>query len=764
LLAVLVFGSGLGGAVRTPPVANVVERSASLVERVRYTFAPRYNAYAFAPRFASLQTAVDARDGAELDRIVAESGGMRELAMRVIGHSDRTPIAARNRGRFPDNYALSAARAQAVADYLQAALPAAHITVEGRGAEEPLVDDAEAESLARNRRVEIEVEGVRSLAAAEWQVVAASAVSPAVTTAGALGADGATVPRRELASARPLSIAAALEPTIDIAALAPGLAIVQPSEGFAPPVPTMHVAVAHQPEQQVRLAIGGRPVGALSFDGTQLNAVQTVALSRWRGVDLVAGDNRLVATVLDAAGNEVAVLERIVRYGGGGVRAELVAEESLLVADGRTQPVIALRVFDAAGQPARRGTLGAYRVDPPYRTWWEVETLHDNPLLVQSRREPTFAVEEDGLVRVLLEPTAESGAAVVRLRFNERQEQEIRAWLEPEQRDWILVGLAESTAAYVDLEAALEPPDVEDGYTQDGRLAFFAKGRIKGSTLLTVAFDSERDRELAENRLFGTIEPDRYYTLYGDAVEQRFEAATTRNLYLKVERRQLAALFGDFDTGFTVTELGRYSRTLTGLKADFGGERFSASAFAADNRERYGRDELLGDGTSGPYYLSRTPLVANSDRVRLEVRDRIRSEVVVESRLLTRFLDYSVDYFTGELTFRQPVMSRDGSFNPVFIVAEYETLDADGGGTTAGGRATARLSSTLELGATVVDEGSTAGATRLAATDLTFRPSGAIEVRAELARSSSQIKGRHLKVYRHQMQGNWRTFQIRWKC
>ena len=44
--------------------------------------------------------------------------------------------------------------------------------------------------------------------------------------------------------------------------------------------------------------------------------------------------------------------------------------------------------------------IGAYRVDPPYRTWWEVETLHDNPLLVQSRREPTFAVEEDGLVRI----------------------------------------------------------------------------------------------------------------------------------------------------------------------------------------------------------------------------------------------------------------------------------------------------------------------------------------------------------------------------
>ncbi len=77
-------------------------------------------------------------------------------------------------------------------------------------------------------------------------------------------------------------------------------------------------------------------------------------------------------------------------------------------------------------------------------------------------------------------------------------------------------------------------------------IAFFAKGRVKGSTLLTIAYDSARDRAEAEQRLFGAIEPNRYYTLYGDAVEQRFEAASTRKLYLKIERRALSAMFGDF--------------------------------------------------------------------------------------------------------------------------------------------------------------------------------------------------------------------------
>ena len=735
--ALLRFTTVLGKAERTVPIANVVHREESLVERVSYTFSPRYNAYSFAPRFASLQTQIDARDGAELDRVAADWRGMRELTIRVLGHADQTPIAARNRGRFPDNYALSAARAQAVADYLHAALPEARIEVEGRGADEPITSGTEPDGLARNRRVEIEVAGVRTLASAEWRIVTAEAESAAVATTGAIGG-APEMPRRALASARS-RVLTALEPEIDVATLEPRVAFLQPSESFAPPVPTVRVAVAHLPGQEVRLALNGRPVSTLNFDGTEPNAAKTAALSRWRGVDLVAGENRLVATVLDGAGTEVAVLERTVRYGGGAVRAELVAEQSQLTADGRTQPVIALRVFDAAGEPARPGTLGAYRVDPPYRTWWEVETLHDNPLLVESSREPTFAVDDDGLVRILLEPTAQTGTVVVHLRFNERQEQEIRARLAPEQRDWILVGIAEGTAAYDDLSGALEPPGVEDGYSNDGRLAFFAKGRIKGSALLTIAFDSERDRPIVEDRLFGTIEPDRYYTLYGDAVEQRFEAATTRKLYLKLERDELAALFGDFETGFTITELGRYSRSLTGFKADYGGERFAVNAFAAENRERYGRDELQGDGTSGPYRLSRTPLVANSDRLRLEVRDRVRSEVVVESRELVRFIDYSLDYFTGLLTFKQPIPSRDGAFNPVYVIAEYETLDGELGGTTAGARATAQLAGDkLELGATLIGEGADAGDTHLTghgpALPAERRPRAARRGRAQLLR------------------------------
>jgi outer membrane protein OmpA-like peptidoglycan-associated protein len=724
--AVLRFATPTERAQQTAPVVNVVHRDAARREESSYTFSPRFDA---------LATEIAAEDRRELDRIADGWRNVADVTVEVVGHTDQTPIAARNRARFPDNYSLSRARAEVVANHLRNALPDAQFIVEGHGAEEPLALGTDAASLARNRRVAIRITGLKTVAKEAFSVATGSAAAPPVPTVGKLETGARTaVP----AAIRDSTLRDDPPPRFAIEELEPRVEWLEPAADFAPSVPSLKIAIAHLPSQRVTLTIGGRPVSDLNFDGVESNAAGTVAVSRWRGVDLVDGDNRLVATVHGADDSVAATLERVVRYGAGGVRAELVAEQSLLTADGRTEPVVALRVFDASGKPARPGTLGAYAVDPPYRTAWEVATLHDNPLLVSSKREPTFAVGDDGIVRIALEPTVQTGTVVVRLTFNERQQQEIRAWLAPEQRDWILVGIAEGTAAYTKLSAALQPPDVEDGYTSDGRVAFFAKGRVKGSTLLTVAYDSARDRAEAERRLFGTIEPDRYYTLYGDNVEQRFEAASTRKLYLKIERRAFAALYGDFQTGFTITELGRYSRSLTGVKTDYAGEHVQVSAFAADNRETYGRDELRGDGTSGPYRLSRTDLVANSDRLRIEVRDRIRSDVVVESRLLTRFLDYGIDYLTGIVTFKEPVPGRDAAFNPVYVIAEYETLERNDGGTTAGARATTKLGGEhLELGATLVAEDSATGNTHLAGTDLKFRPNGALEVRAEVAQTSS---------------------------
>ena len=62
----------------------------------------------------------------------------------------------------------------------------------------------------------------------------------------------------------------------------------------------------------------------------------------------------------------------------------------------------------------------------------------------------------------------------------------------------------------------------------------------------------------------------------------------------------------------------------------------------------------------------------NSDKLRIEMRDRFRPEQIVDVRELTRHIDYDIDTAAGTVRFRNPILGRDGNQNPVFIVADYE--------------------------------------------------------------------------------------------
>ncbi len=732
------------------------QRSAVVENRLRRG-APRYalGRYTFAPRFDVLETRLRPEDRLVLDRIASEWRGARELAISAVGHTDRRPIAARHRATYADNYALAAARARSVAQYLagQLGVAAEDIRVAGVGADQPLAEGNDPASLAVNRRVEITISGARFAGEAPLELVTAFARTETVPTLGAVprqepNSGGGTRAHSERGPAdrRRETPASALvhdrAAPVDVERHDGTPSWLVPQENAVLAIPSIKLAVAHQPTQRVLLELDGQAVPDLNFEGAVVNAARTAAVSRWRGVDLRDGENVFVAIVLNADGSEAVRLTRTVHYGGGAVRAELDRAASELLADGRRRPVIALRLYDTYGKPARPGTLGGFRVEAPYRSWWEVQALDDHPLLAVGAREPTFEVDADGLARIELEPTSQAGMVTVRLRFDERRQQELRAWLQPEPRPWIMVGLAAGTAAWRGLSRSMEPvrgeTAIEEGFNGEGRVAFFAKGRVRGDFLLTIAYDSARDPRAARERLRGVIEPDRYYLVYGDGTEQRFEAASSERLFLKLERREFVALFGDFDTGLTVTELTRYSRSLTGLKAEFGGEQVLATGFAARTDLGFVRDELRGDGTSGLYRLTRRRLVINSDKLRIEVRDRFRSERVVETRELARFLDYQIDYDAGTVLFREPVPSRDAQFNPVYIVVEYETLGRGEQVTVAGGRAAARSrDGTIEVGVSAIHDGEPSGAARLGGIDFRWRSTPATELRLEAAYGDS---------------------------
>ncbi len=75
--------------------------------------------------------------------------------LRVDGHTDSRPI---NTAQFPSNWALSAARAIAVVQYLAGkGIPAQHLLAGAFGEFQPLDAGTTEDAYARNRRIELKL-------------------------------------------------------------------------------------------------------------------------------------------------------------------------------------------------------------------------------------------------------------------------------------------------------------------------------------------------------------------------------------------------------------------------------------------------------------------------------------------------------------------------------------------------------------------------------------------------------------------------------
>jgi uncharacterized repeat protein (TIGR01451 family) len=682
------------------------------------------------PRFASLSAELTEQDRQMLDRLVERLKDLDIQHVDCIGHTDNRRIRPDRRRQFQDNLALSILRARNVAGYLttRLGLSASQVTVHGKGADHPVASNATEKGRAQNRRVEVNVTSVKT----HWTQEIASIKCQDSVAADTQG--------EHVGQANPSGIEEKTADVqqdigrIDLEALSPGFAVVMPQSGFLPAAPGLKLAVKHGLDERVELLHNGQPVSPFHFQGQKYNAARTVALSIWRGVDLKEGDNHFIAICKDGNGAEEVRVERSVHYSGPPVKAEWVAPASRLVANGKDRPLIAIRFTDKDGYPVRRGIVGTYHVLPPHQAYVPKPQEDREPLVAHERAE--FMVGADGIARLKLEPTTISGYATVTIPMADR-DQEFRVWLRPELRDWILVGLAEGTAGYNTVSGNMEnltAGDQEDAFYQDGRVAFFAKGRIKGKWLLTAAYDSGREREDNDIGLFQTVDPDTYYTLYGDAAQQQNEAASIRKLYLKVERDQFYALFGDFDTGMTVTELSKYSRRFNGIKSEYRGSGWELTAFATDSDQAFIKDEIRGDGTSGLYRLSRKNIVPNSETVTIETRDRFRSEIIISSQTLARHIDYNIDTDAGTLSFKSPVYSRDADFNPIFIVVDYESRDTAESSYSYGGRGSVQLAGgKVEVGTTYVHEGQGESDTDLAGVDTRIEFGDGLTARAEVA-------------------------------
>ncbi len=728
--AVLLFDTPAARNQRTPLVTNRLSVSS-------HQQSERQPEIILRPQFKILSAELSTNDQAQLAPVVARLRELKIIHIYLTGHTDNVRIRPRARHLFADNYALSLARAHSVEQYLVRALNLApdQTTLTAKGPDEPIADNQTPEGRALNRRVELRVVAEKISSDTQVHLPQTHDLTTTTTQGLAPGIPSPVLDRdAETKNIKPLFDEAWL------ATATPGRTWLWPAEGEGPPVRSTKIVIQHHPGNTPQLLLDGQAVSPLNFDGMLQNTAGTIAISQWRGVDLQEGDNGFAVVILDPSGKEVGRMQRTVHYAGPPIRATLLEQQSHLVADGKTPPIVAVRLMDKDGYPTREGLVGDFSVDPPFAPYRDETDSQALSLTGLDLYKPHYKVGRDGIAYVKLQPTSQSGEVVLRLPFIERT-QEVRLWLQPEQRDWILVGLAEGTVGYDSVSGNMENLDDalgEDGLYDDGRLAFFAKGRIKGKWLLTLAYDSTKDKD--QQRLDQTIDPDTYYTLYGDATRQGYDAASREKLYLKIERDQFYALFGDFTTGLTVTQLSRYSRSLTGLKSELRTEHYSFNLFGSETDQVFMKDEIQGDGTSGLYRLSRRKLVINSEKVIIETRDRFRSEVILASRGLARHVDYNIDYDAGTIFFKEPIYSRDQNFNPVFIVVDYETRDTTYEAYNYGGRGAVKLlDQKLEVGATYVHEDQLGGEGDLGGVDVTYDVTENTQIKAEVATTRKDL-------------------------
>jgi hypothetical protein len=148
-----------------------------------------------------------------------------------------------------------------------------------------------------------------------------------------------------------------------------------------------------------------------------------------------------------------------------------------------------------------------------------------------------------------------------------------------------VVGLAEGHLAGdggLEGDGGLPPGIVENVHDDGARLAVLAQGPVLRESHLTIAVDTDRERD--RYRLFDRFRPDQFFPVYGDSGTGAIETARQGPFYARLDGPKGFVAAGDFETGFTRTELARYDRRLTGAWGRTGNALVTLEGFAAVDR------------------------------------------------------------------------------------------------------------------------------------------------------------------------------------
>ncbi|HKW15216.1 MAG TPA: OmpA family protein, partial [Candidatus Krumholzibacteria bacterium] len=437
--------------------------------------------------------------------------------------------------------------------------------------------------------------------------------------------------------------------------------ILDPADGtVVPDRDQTGVTVRHPLGDAATLTVNGDEVGDEHIGRRVIDVKNSTETTTWYGIPLSEGWNTIVASATTETGT-AADTARVAR---SSKPAEIVppAVRTLVVADGHSTSTVQFQVRDGFGLPVMDGfvvtlTEGADAAD------------------VVDARPADRGVQlttHDGVISIPLRPNHASGNATLAVEADGMRAETDVAFITT-GRPLLATGVVDASAGSYQKHGDGSGHGVTnftDGLSAEAQARLFVQGAVPGGFRLTGRLDT---RKRYDDPLLKQPDPERQYPIFGDASTLGYAAPARGGNYVSLDRGQSYLRYGDFNTPVDRGEFLTYHQAVTGLTSSVtnGSDAVSAFVTKADFVTR--TDDIPADGTSGFYYLTHAPIVENSERVIVETRDRYQSEKVIESHVMTRRRDYTINPYDGSILFMEPVSATDRNLNPNRIVVMYET-------------------------------------------------------------------------------------------
>ncbi len=178
------------------------------------------------------------------------------------------------------------------------------------------------------------------------------------------------------------------------------------------------------------------------------------------------------------------------------------------------------------------------------------------------------------------------------------------------------------------------------------------------------------------------------------------------NFLFTLSRDKSFMTVGDQSVVLEENYYSRYANPFRGVTLHLESEKLGATTFGAVTRGKTLKEEILSNGSSGPYYLESPPVVTGSETIYFDVRNRHDLTQTVERIPQERDRDYTIDYDNGKITFTEPVDAETFRGNPIYIVAIYRSEEESSHFSTslAGGRVFITPLKWLTMGTSYVSE------------------------------------------------------------